>query len=180
MSAFALCRGKANSTCFSDLHQEEKLWGWTVTYNETYGTVDDCALYVGESEDGCDLSKAIMVGSLTITPNTVTYNLIPGVYESNSFHVYAGKCRANDNAEFLTNGGFCNVQTICDYADIFETYPLSNEGGPFVDTFTFDSTSPVNDPWPSNYSVFPLGSKYMHFLSAHATVCVVDGEFPPR
>jgi hypothetical protein len=178
VTAFAMCESPTRSICFEELHQEKKLFGWSIMYNESYGQLDDCTLYAGLPSFGCDLSKATRVGSVSIQPDNVTYTLNPGFYESNTFSMYAGKCRGNEQGDVLTNGGFCNVERICEFADVFATYPLRSEGGPKVNTFTFDKNSPISQPWPSNYTIFPVGRPYMQFLSIQATVCTIDGKFP--
>jgi hypothetical protein len=143
-----------------------------INYNAVDGVVDNCGIYIGY--EGCHVNSATKVGNFTITPTTVTYSLEKGVYEANEFHFYAGKCRANDGASSLTNGGFCDNGQICIYADDVGSYNLVSDSNPKTDLFTFDSTFQPTGMWP-NYQTVPIGSTNRTFLSAHANVCIVPG-----
>jgi hypothetical protein len=170
-TAFVYCPGI--STCFTDIPGTDMApgtWGWSISY--TGNIVDDCEIYIGVGE-GCDLSGATQVGTFTIAPSLVHYCLDLGVYESNSFQFYTGKCPANDNANHLFSEMECSPIAMATYADRYETYPLIAEGGPMVSTYTFDVADKATGAWTESYEVFPIGSENRVFFSAHVNVCPV-------
>lgn len=150
------------------------MWGWSISYDASEGTLDDCLIYIG-GDFGCDLEGATLVGKFTITEDLAHYCLDIGEFESNSFHLYTGKCLVNDAGKHMASDDECTATAMSKYGNMWSTFTLVSEGGPFVDTFTFDKDDTVNAMWGPDYKAFPVGGSSRKYISAHVDVCPVTG-----
>jgi hypothetical protein len=95
-TGFVYCPGR--STCFTDIvdtDPNDKLWGWSIEYNASESTIDDCDIYVGGFvAEGHDLVKTSGIGALQ------SQELIQGLL---------GKLRSSGQASLRTSSnGWAN------------------------------------------------------------------------
>jgi hypothetical protein len=160
------------SDCFSDVSGNDDAIGWSIEY--TGGIVEDCSIYVGVGPS-CNLDNARQVGKFSLTPSAARFFLDRNVYESNSFHLYAGKCRMNDAGAHLRRDDDCSEGDQVLYGERWDTYPLKAVNGSFTDTFIFDySVATQGEYWTNRYSVFEIGGPFRRYISGHVDVCSVS------
>lgn len=181
------------SQCFLDQPAANKpnnryssAWGW---YNDlsslSAGASMTCDVIAGAGQ--CKMASSggggVKVGTMTITADSVTWNLMYGV-GGQDFHFYAGKCPVNDGGAFLPN---LNTSVACDFSSMqqFARTPgqytcVSGEYGNYYNTFTFNSTNYAafeKGNWATyNYAAFPIGASGHQYMSAHATVCPCNSD----
>jgi hypothetical protein len=135
-----------------------------------------CILYAGAGQ--CDVNKGTDVGSLIIGEDYVTWDF--DGYRGEDFHLYAGKCFANDKGNHLSTGT-CDADDMQKFARVPGQYSLKapSEGkySPALSTFVFDENNHESADFrkgnwvKENYLVFPLQGSGRRYLSAHSTVC---------
>ena len=164
-SGFVYCPGR--SQCLTGQGN-----GWVIEYHESQGTVEDCSIYIGVGAE-CDTTSATEVGTFTISPTMVHYSLHPGMYESNSFHFYAGICMGNDGGYHLNNNETCSDADIESFSGRWDTYPLVEECRDSTNDFSFQDGDTSTGVWTQDYQVFPVGAACRSFMTAHAMICQV-------
>ena len=188
-SAYAYCPGR--SECFIGNYVTSPgggangPWGWNIDLENvdlTDGNTLTCPVYAGAGQ--CDFeNKGTHVGSLIISEDAVTWDFFDG-FGGEDFHLYAGKCGANDRGYHLQDG-------VCDPSDMNSN--ARNNGrytlvAPNEDEYGSDAYDPVltdfsfdinNDEggfrkgiWKDQgYAAFPLVGDNRRYLSAHSSVC---------
>lgn len=155
-----LCAGTLPDPLFSDLA------GLLTTPSETLV----CDIWYGAGQ--CNVGNAGFAGTLTLTMNSVTFNLA-GTLTSGVFHVYMGACPVNDDGYFANNGS-CPANVNQYKARVPGKYTLVGEPNPPVNTFEYNSgmnlTPFLGNNWPSTYAAFPIGATGHRYLSAHVAV----------
>ena len=72
------------------------------------------------------------------------------------------------------NGDFCEEDDMKAFAARWDTYPLIDEDGPYRDVFTFQEGDVTDGGmYTAEYEVFPIGTDFRSYISAHVDVCEV-------
>jgi hypothetical protein len=170
------------STCFIDnFTPGNGAWGWSInlaSVDLSDGKTLSCNVYAGAAQ--CSYAtKGVLVGTFIISEISTSWSFVAGVGGSD-FHLYAGKCEANDAGNHLLDPNQeCDPEDIAQFARVPGQYTLIQEfsSSNLASTFSFDQSNQItnrksNSNWGTqNYLLFPLGHMERQYLSGHATVC---------
>ena len=174
--AFAVCPGISH--CFAEIGMPNSAdqWGWAMNVTSLVaGESLTCPVYIGASS--CDLSQGVQVGTVTITPTSVTWKY-DSSYGGTSFHFYAGSCLVSDAGMHLLQGGACEMASEVQWFRTPHQYSLISEyNSTYLNEFYFEAKTSSNYLLPTsiwsqkNYQPFPIGGSGYPYISLHSNVC---------